>query len=183
MFYLKIVLGGEDEGRADSTAQRMASPAPSAQLPSNLGGALPSLSVPLCSPCCTRHKAQAGRMDCCWSGSGICLASLYCLHSWKVAVKELWALLSLGTDGCRVGAGAQGRHLCGSPGFSLRGTRTLVLSRAWWAGGQPSLQLLEWGWLWLTNHNQVQQELRNSWASFTAEFWKQGGFTLNADHS
>lgn len=97
---------------------------------SNLGGASHSLSVPLCSPCCTRHKAQAGRVDCCWSDLGICLASLYCLHSWKVAVKELWALLSLRTDGCRVGAGAQGRHLCGSPGVSLHGTGTLVLSRA-----------------------------------------------------
>lgn len=47
-----------------------------------------------------------------------------------MAVKELGALLSLRTDGSRVGAGAQGRHLCGSPGFSLHGTRTLVLSRA-----------------------------------------------------
>lgn len=45
-------------------------------------------------------------------------------------MKELGALLKLRTDGCRVGAGAQGRHLCGSPGFSLHGTRTFVLSRA-----------------------------------------------------
>lgn len=32
MFYLKIVWRGEDEGKADSTAQRMAPAAPSAQL-------------------------------------------------------------------------------------------------------------------------------------------------------
>lgn len=89
--------------------------------------------MPLCNPyksCCARHEARAGRMDCCWSDAGICLASLHCLCSWKVAVKELWALPSLRTGVCRVGAGAQGGHLCGSSGLSLHGTRTLVLSRA-----------------------------------------------------
>lgn len=43
MFYLKIVLRREDEGKAGSTAQSMASAAPSVQLSFNLGGAFDSL--------------------------------------------------------------------------------------------------------------------------------------------
>lgn len=95
---------GEDGGKADCTAQRMASAARSAQLSLWFRGSISTARRCLCVA--PARAARAGRMDCCWSDFRICLASLYCLHSRKVAVEELWALPSLRTGGCRVGVGS-----------------------------------------------------------------------------
>lgn len=92
--------------------------------------------------------------------------------------KRAWGITQFKDRWQQGGCWGSGQAPVAPLGFLCMGQGHLSSPEPWWAGGQPSLQLLEQRWLWLTNQGQVQQELRNSWASVTAEFWKLGGFTL-----